>query len=105
MERRQRLVLLAAAAAIAVIAIVVALVSGGGDDNNDKTTSSTAAQGSTAATPAAPQGTTETIDIKGGQPDGGVKKVDATKDQPLQITVNSDQKVPIHFHGYDIEKP
>ena len=33
-----------------------------------------------------------------------MKKIDATKDDPLEITVNSDQELPIHFHGYDIEK-
>jgi hypothetical protein len=112
MDRRQRLTLLGVAAVIAVVAVVIALVAGGGDDSSDKSTSSTTAaqtgtggDTSTTTTPAEPQGTTETIDIKGGQPDGGVKKIDATKNDPLQITVNSDQNVPIHFHGYDIEKP
>src|SRR3954447_23051377 len=111
MDRRQRMVLLGAAAAVVVIAIVVALVSSGGDENKDKTSSTTAAQtqtgggdGSTATTPPEPQGTTAAIDIKGGQADGGVKKIDVGKNDPLQITVNSDQKLPIHFHGYDIEK-
>jgi len=113
MDRRQRMTLLGIAAVIAVVAVVIALVAGGGDDNGDKSTSSTTAAqtetdtsngGQTATTPPAPQGTTETIDIKGGQADGGVKKIEGTKGDPLEITVNSDQKVPIHFHGYDIEK-
>src|SRR4051794_40559256 len=111
MDKRQRLTLLGIAAVIAVAAVVIALVAGGGDDDGDKSTSSTTAaktgtggDTSTATTPPEPQGTTETIDIKGGQPDGGVDKIEATKDDPLQITVNSDQKLPIHFHGYDIEK-
>src|SRR3954452_12290885 len=113
MDKRQRLTLLGIAAVIAVAAVVIALVAGGGDDSSDKSTSSTAAAqtetatsngGQTATTPPEPQGTTETIDIKGGQADGGVKKIEATKDDPLQITVTSDQKLPIHFHGSDIEK-
>src|SRR3954452_2326582 len=111
MDRRQRMTLLGIAAVIAVAAVVIALVAGGGDDSGDKTSSTTAAQTqtsggdtSTATTPAEPQGTTETIDIKGGQADGGVKKIDVDKNDPLQITVNSDQELPIHFHGYDIEK-
>src|SRR3954469_6636470 len=115
MDRRQRLTLLGIAAVIAVAAVVIALVAGGGDDSGDKSSSSTTAaqtetatsnggETATATTPPEPQGTTETIDIKGGQADGGVKKIEATKDDPLQITVNSDQKLPIHFHGYDIEK-
>jgi hypothetical protein len=103
--------LLGIAAVIAVAAVVIALVASGGDDNGDKSTSNTTAaqtgtggDTSTATTPAEPQGTTETIDIKGGQPDGGVKKIEVDQNDPLEITVNSDQEFPIHFHGYDIEK-
>jgi hypothetical protein len=96
---------------------LIALLAGGGDDDGDTSTSSTTAaqtetttsdtstqQTTTEATPPEPEGTTETIDIKGGEPDGGVKKIKVDKDDPLEITVNSDQEVPIHFHGYDIEK-
>src|SRR3954471_22470494 len=112
MDRRQRMMLLGIAAVIAVAAVVIALVAGGGDDSSDNSTSSTTAVqtetatsngGQTATTPPEPQGTTETIDIKGGEPDG-VKKIEVAKNDPLEITVNSDQKLPIHFHGYDIEK-
>jgi hypothetical protein len=109
MDRRQRVMLLGIAATIAVVAVVIALVAGGGDDDGDKSTSSTtssttAAQTTTETTPPEPQGATETIDIKDGEPDGGVKDVKLKKDDPLEITVNSDQELPIHFHGYDIEK-
>lgn len=120
MERRQRMMLLGIAALIAVAAVAIALVAGGGDDDGDKSTSSTtaaqtatgdsSAQGTSSAetttetSPPEPQGSTETIDIKGGEPDGGAKDIKVTKDDPLEITVNSDQELPIHFHGYDIEK-
>jgi hypothetical protein len=51
------------------------------------------------------QGTTANIQIEGGQANGGVQKIEAKKGEPLQIQVASDKKLPIHFHGYDIEKP
>ena len=114
MDRRQRMMLLGIAAAIAVVAVAVALVAGGGDDSKDKSTSETTAaqtvtgtgdtSTTTKTTPPEPQGTQETIDIKGGEPDGGAKDIKVKKDDALEITVNSDQEVPIHFHGYDIEK-
>jgi hypothetical protein len=115
MDKRQRMTLLGVAAAIAVVAIVIALVAGGGDDSKDNSTSGTTAaqtttgggdtSATTETTPPEPAGTEATIDIKGGQPDGGVQKIKVAKNDPLQITVNSDQELPIHFHGYDIEKP
>jgi hypothetical protein len=102
MDKRQRVVLLGVAAVIAAVAIVIAISSGGDDKKSSSTnTSSTAAQDT--AAPAKPQ--PEQINIKGGQPDGGVKQIKVSKNDPLEIVVNSDAKVPIHFHGYDIEKP
>src|SRR4051812_26550383 len=115
MDRRQRMTLLGIAAVIAVAAVVIALVASGGSDNNKKTDSTAAAQtqstpasgsGDTSTTPTPPAaGTTASIQIQGGQPASGVQKIEAKKGEPLQITVSSDEKLPIHFHGYDIEKP
>ena len=109
MDKRQRLTLLGIAAAIAVVAVVVALVAGGGDDDSgtSTTTPTNAAdtkptQAGSAPAPAKPAA--EQISIAGGQPDGGVKKITVDKNDPLQIVVTSDQELPIHFHGYDIEK-
>jgi hypothetical protein len=108
MDKRQRVVLLGVAAVIAAVAIVIAITSGGDDKKSSSTSSgSTAAQsgGADTAAKAPPKPQPEQIDIKGGQPDGGVKKIKVNKNDPLNIVVNSDAKVPIHFHGYDIEKP
>jgi hypothetical protein len=117
MDRRQRMTLLGVAAVIAVAAVVIALVASGGDDK--KSNSTTAAQTqpqsqdtsgeqplgtTTETTPPPAAGTTAGIQIQGGQPVGGVQKIDAKKGDPLQILVSSDEKLPIHFHGYDIEK-
>ena len=116
MDRKQRMTLLGIAVAIAVVAVVIALVASGGDDG-DRTDSTTAAQtetttgGDTTTTetqtetaPPEPEATTATIELKGGEPDGGVEDVKVKKDDRLEITVNSDQELPVHFHGYDIEK-
>jgi hypothetical protein len=108
MDKRQRVVLLGVAAVIAAVAIVIAISSGGDDKKSSSTGSgSTAAQsgGADTAAKAQPKPQPEQIDIKGGQPDGGVKKIEVNKNDPLNIVVNSDANVPIHFHGYDIEKP
>src|SRR4051812_21794855 len=118
MDRRQRMTLLGIAAVIAVAAVVIALVASGGSDKK-KSDSTTAAQtqpqspdtsgeqplGTTTETTPPPAGTTASIQIQGGQPASGVQKIEAKKGEPLQITVSSDEKLPIHFHGYDIEKP
>ena len=115
MERRQRMMLLGIAAVIAVAAVVIALVAGGGDDDNGddsttaaQTTTATSTGGDTSTTtqtaPPEPEITTANIQIVGGEPDGGVEKVEVKKNEPLEIQVASDQEVPIHFHGYDIEK-
>src|SRR5829696_1527099 len=104
MDRRQRMTLLGIAAAIAVVAVVIALVAGGGDDKSDSTSSTTAAQTTSETTPPEPEPATATIDVKGGDPDGGAQDVKVKKNDQLEITVTSDQEIPIHFHGYDIEK-
>ena len=116
MERRQRLTLLGVAAAIAVAAVVIALVAGGGDDGDDTTTQTTAAQTDTTTgtqpdtttaettPPEPPEPEPTQIRMKGGEPVGGIEKVEVEKDERLEIEVTSDQELPIHFHGYDIEK-
>ena len=116
MERRQRLTLLGVAAAIAVVAVVIALVAGGGGDDgdDDATTQTTAAQtDTTTGTQSETTTTTETtppepeptqIRMKGGEPVDGIEEVEVEKNDRLEIEVTSDQELPIHFHGYDLEK-
>jgi hypothetical protein len=112
MDRRQRVVLLGVAAVIAAVAIVIA-ISSGGDDEKSSSTDTTPAAAQTTAPDAGitdktaqepPPPAPEQIAVKGGEPDGGVKKIEVNKNDPLEIVVTSDAKVPIHFHGYDIEK-
>jgi hypothetical protein len=105
MDKRQRMVLLGVAAVIAAVVLVIALSSGGNDKKSSTTgTSPTAGQTSAPDKTAPAQPVPQQIDVKGGAPDGGVKKIEVNKNDPLEIVVTSDAKVPIHFHGYDIEK-
>ena len=109
MSARQRLTFAAIAAAIAVVAVVV-LASGGGSDNGSTTADATptATAGGTATATAAkspeaaPQGAT--IVVKGGQPVGGVEKIEVSQGDRLAFAVRSDVADEVHVHGYDLHK-
>lgn len=115
MDRRQRMTLLGIAAAIAVAAVVIALVAGGGGDE-DETPGTTAAQTQTQTTGGDTTATTETtppeppkpeptrIRVKGGEPVGGVEKIDVENGDRVMIDVSADAADHAHLHGYDIEK-
>jgi FtsP/CotA-like multicopper oxidase with cupredoxin domain len=116
MSRNQRIGLLVAAAVVVVVAIVVAVASGGDDgsgaDTNAQTTTQTTAETSTTRTsteephetvPAEPK--VNRIQIKGGQPVGGVQDIKVKKGDRVTIVVSADAEDDIHLHGYDIEKP
>jgi hypothetical protein len=117
MDRRQRLTLLGIAAAIAVAAVVIALVAGGGDDGDETTPNTTAAQTETAGgdttqdttatettPPEPPEPEPTRIRVKGGEPVGGVEKIELEKGDRAMIDVNADAADHAHLHGYDIEK-
>jgi hypothetical protein len=107
MSRNQRIGLLAAAAVVVVVAIVVAVASGGGSDDN--TTAQTTTQGGSGGTgtttTAAPQPTEFRLQIKGGEPVGGVQDFKVKKGDKVTIVVTADAHDDIHVHGVDIEKP
>ncbi len=50
----------------------------------------------------APKPEVPTILIKGGQPVGGVEKLDFNNGDTIRFKVDSDVSGEIHFHGYDI---
>jgi hypothetical protein len=78
------------AIAIAVL-VVLLIVLSGGDDNSSTTTTS---DGSTASIP--------TIQIKDGEPVGGIQDLSFDKGGDIKFRVDSDAAWEIHFHGYDI---
>jgi hypothetical protein len=98
----------AIAVAVLVTAVVLFIVLSGGDDSSSttSTTGATATQtsggdnGGKASKPAPPK--PDVIDIKDGEPVGGVQDLSFTEGDDIQFTVKSDAAYEIHFHGYDI---
>jgi len=117
MSARQRLVLIGLAAVVLVVAFVIA--SGGGDDKAADTPPPVAAtQGAdtstvitpttvprtTTTTAAAPAPAVPTVVVRGGKPQGGVKKLAFSKGDQVAFRVRSDVADEIHVHGYDLKR-
>lgn len=113
MDSRQRVVLLLLAVAVAVAAVVV--VGGGSDD--EEGVIDTRTQVTTTATTAEPAETTETtppkppepeiptIEIRDGEPVGGVERLRYRKGGDVVFRVRSDETTGhVHLHGYDVLK-
>ena len=80
--------------------VVLFVVLSGGSDNKSKT--STVGKPSSGTTAAAPK--PAVIDVRGGKPAGGIKKLTYTKGDQVSFRVNSDVADEIHVHGYDFHK-
>jgi hypothetical protein len=81
-----------AAAVLGVAALVVLfVVLSGGDDDSTSTSTTT-----TSETPV------PTIEIKDGEPVGGVQDLSFSSGDDIRFRVESDADWEIHFHGYDI---
>ena len=111
MERGQRIGLIVAALVVAVVAFLVL----SGDDDDEDSTSTQAQQTQTqtqtqageptATVPAPkPRPEFEIIRVVGGEPAGGVKEINADKNDTVRIQVRSDTAAEVHVHGYDISK-
>jgi hypothetical protein len=76
---------------VVVVAVVLfAILSGGGSDSSStRPTTGT-------------QGKTPVIEIRDGQPVGGIQDLTFTEGGTIKFTVKSDHAWEIHFHGYDI---
>ena len=111
MERGQRIGLIVAAVVVAVVAF---LVLSGGDDDEDSTTTQAetvetqpATTGEPTATVPAPKPEPEvtTIRVVGGEPEGGVQEIEASKGDTVRFEVRSaDTSAEVHLHGYDVSK-
>ena len=44
----------------------------------------------------------EEIQLRGGQPLGGVQELEFTEGEQIRIRVTSDEFAHVHFHGYDV---
>lgn len=119
MSRAQRFGLVIAGV-LAVVVLFVALNPGGEEDEKpasateetqDATPSlpGSAEEGSTGETaeaptrePAVPRA--QRINVVGGQPEGGEKRISVDKGGLVRIIVTSDSSDEVHLHGYDVKR-
>ena len=81
----------AAIAALGIAAaIVLFIVLGGGDDDDSAAPTTTG------------EATVPTIEIKDGEPVGGVQDLSFNSGDEIRFRVESDADWEVHFHGYDI---
>ena len=95
-----------AAAAAAAVALFVVL--GGGEDDDSTTTVATTQEASGGDADARkrekpkPKPQVAAIEIKNGQPVGGVQELEFTRGENIVFGVESDVADHVHLHGYDI---
>jgi hypothetical protein len=103
---------------VAALVVVVALffILQGGDDDSDspttaaETTTTTTEQADAGAGGGGPEQQPEseqkpdipTIEVKGGEPVGGVQELTFTEGDDIRFRVESDVSDEVHFHGYDV---
>jgi FtsP/CotA-like multicopper oxidase with cupredoxin domain len=102
--------LLAVLAAVAVVLFIV--LSTDDDSDSDSTTETSAAVTTTATQPsgtttsAAPPANapTASIEVRDGEPVGGVEDIEVTKGDDVSLRVSSNTAGEVHVHGYEITK-
>jgi hypothetical protein len=100
-----RIGLVVAAAAIAVALFVV--LSGDDDDETESgaaTTTQTEAQSANGGQEAKPEPEAEIpmIEVKGGEPVGGVQELAFESGDRIRFRVTSDAPAEVHLHGYNV---
>ena len=93
---------------VAFIAIAVAMfvfLQDSDDDSGESADTTTATEQAQATTPAPPpEPARETIQLRGGEPVGGVRELTYSAGDQVRITVDLDEpQEDVHIHGYDIE--
>lgn len=97
-----------------VLAIVLFVILSGGDDGGSSTGDAPAEQSSPAGgygsgsaaqqEPEPDKPDAAVIEIKGGEPVGGVSELEFASGDEILIEVASDAAYEIHLHGYDISQ-
>jgi hypothetical protein len=90
------------AAVIAAAVVLFVVLDSGSDDNGDSTTTSTRTASGGSTTTAGPT----VIDVRNGEPVGGVQHLTYNKGAPISLEVRLNRpEEEIHVHGYEIAKP
>ena len=115
MSKNQRIGLVVVALLVAVVAFVLARP-GGDDDEAKQAAKTTETQPESAPAEESEEPATEAepapppkpkiarIQVAGGAPVGGVRRVATTKGDTVRIVVRADAPDEIHLHGYDITR-
>jgi hypothetical protein len=91
-------------AALVAVAVVLFIVLSGGDNSDSDSETTAAEQSGTVTAPAEPEAPQVfEIQLRGGEPVGGVAEFEATKGDVVRIAVRSDEEADLHVHGYEIE--
>ena len=77
---------------------------GGSDDGSSNPGGSGEQQGGDGAEPKPPKEEIAVIEVKGGQPVGGVQELEFTKGEDIRFKVVSDVTDEVHLHGYDVSQ-
>jgi len=101
-----------AGVAIAAVVVLFIVLSDSGDDSSTTTQTTaqqtTTAAGSNSGSEAGQGQSTEpeipVIEIKDGEPVGGVQELTFTQGDEIRFQVDSDVADEVHFHGYDVGK-
>ncbi len=113
MENRKIPALIALAGVVIAIAVFFAF---GDDDTSDEDTENSGQQdvvtlpapgtGDNKPKPKKPSKPAEPeipeIEIRGGEPVGGVQEIEVTEGDELRVAITTDAADELHFHGYDV---
>lgn len=108
MSQTQRLAIIVGGLIVAIAAFV--LLKPEDDQPTEQAATTTAPGRATSETRAAkparpPQPEATRVEVRGGEPVGGVKKITTTKGELVRLIARSDVADQVHLHGYDISRP
>ena len=86
------------AGVVVVAAAVVLFIVLQGGDSNDSGDKGLSVNGKSVSAP-------PTIQLRDGEPVGGVEKLQVSSGEPVRFRVTSNIQGEVHVHGYDFEKP
>jgi hypothetical protein len=101
------------ALALAAVVVLFVVLSGGDDDESTTVASTTTTEQEPAGSGKEPEKEkpkpepkpeVPTIEVKGGQPVGGVQELEFTAGKRILFRITSDAEAEFHLHGYDVEQ-